>query len=99
LAEEPPDAAQLASFGFTPADFQATDAVTYWPEHAAPVRVFMSMQTQWRVSFSGLVGLDYNALASVYQGLQIEDESIPEVFSQLQVIELKFLEIKRQTSK
>jgi len=95
LAQEPPDAKKMALFGFEAEDFEATDIVDYWPEHKLAVQVFLGMQTQWRVGMAGLVGLDYNALGNVYQALRITDEQVPDVFSQLQVIEFKFLELKR----
>lgn len=88
----------MSEFGFFPEDYSAADQVVFWPEQVLPVRVFMSMQTQWRVGFAGLVGLDYSALPAVYQGLQIPAEEIPEVFAEFQVLELTYLEIKRRPS-
>lgn len=85
----------MALFGFDADDFEATDIVEYWPENKLGVQVFLAMQTQWRVGMAGLVGLDYGALNRVYEALQITLEQIPDAFSQMQVIEFKFLELKR----
>jgi ABC-type thiamine transport system substrate-binding protein len=34
-----------------------------WPEHEDAVHLFLQCQTQWRVGGSGVVGLDYGAVA------------------------------------
>lgn len=35
-----------------------------WPENLAAARLFMSMQTQWRMGPAGAIGLDYGVLPS-----------------------------------
>jgi len=36
-----------------------------WPENEEAFSLFEQMQTQWRVGFSGPIGLDYNVLFSL----------------------------------
>ncbi len=62
-----------------------------WPEHVPVVHTWLAMQTQWRVSMAGLVGLDYTALPVVFAQIGIAPDEQPKVFSSVQVVERFFL--------
>jgi len=80
----------------TLADYEATDIVSVWPEFVDAVKVFFSMQTQWRIGLSGATGLDYSALDAVYKGLGISSSQVLDVFPQLQVIESTYLKVLKE---
>jgi hypothetical protein len=44
-----------------------------WPECWPAVEAFLRCQTQWRTSFSGVVGLDYNVVLQVLRELNAPD--------------------------
>jgi hypothetical protein len=56
---------QAKMFGLPPeAQLKATEAEAYqvWPENAEALRMFLRMDTQWRTSMGGVVGLDLTVL-------------------------------------
>lgn len=58
-----------------------------WPVVQAWIRV----QTQWRTSFGGLVGLDYTAVLATLDRLKIADPD-GEIFEGIQLMEFAALE-------
>lgn len=56
-----------------------------WPENLQAVEIFLRCETQWRVSMAGITGLDYTAVSTVLELLQVEDRA--DCFDRLQVIE------------
>lgn len=58
------------------------------PENKKIVEAFLSVSTQWRTSFSGITGLDYNAIEAtqrmlnkkfsvkVFKGIQIMEAAV-----------------------
>ena len=48
------------------------------------------MQTQWRTSFGGLVGLDYTAVLGLLDRLKIDPDG--EIFEGLQIMEFAALQ-------
>ena len=56
-----------------------------WEENRDIVDMFMRMQTQWRTSMSGAVGLDYAALEWLCRLYPVDDQQ--ELFEGLQVME------------
>ena len=56
-----------------------------WEENRQIVDMFMRMQTQWRTSMSGAVGLDYAPLEWLCRLYSVEDQQ--ELFEGLQVME------------
>lgn len=63
-----------------------------WPETDAAVRVFTSMQTQWRVGASGATGLDYSTLPFVFRMTDTPRNKWPDVFDDLRILENTALE-------
>lgn len=61
--------------------------------------MFISMATQWRASFGGVIGLDYAALPTVLDLLAIPAANRADVFENLRVMEDAALEVMRSKSK
>ena len=62
-----------------PEDFEV------WPDNWEAVQMFLRVQTQWRTAMNGVVGLDYNALAWVFNMYGVVDP--PRLLEDLQVME------------
>lgn len=78
---------------------QAADEFAVWPENWQPLRVFLAMQTQWRVGMAGPTGLDYTALPAVGQMLGLGRKAQRRSFPAVQVMEAEALKVfaeKRQ---
>lgn len=56
-----------------------------WDENWEAMMMFLRMQTQWNVSMSGLVGLNYQALEILIRLYKIEEPL--KLFEKVQVIE------------
>jgi hypothetical protein len=56
-----------------------------WPDNWATIEMFLRVQTQWRTSMGGVVGLDYAAVAWVLKLYGIEDQR--SLLEDLQVME------------
>lgn len=67
-----------------------------WPENWAAVRLFQAMQSQLRVSFNGVDGLDYSALPVVERRLGLSPRQAREAFHGLRVMEAEMLEWHRR---
>jgi len=82
----------LAAFGI---DEPAPDSgeVDLFPENEAPLQVFLSMQTQWRIGMNGATGLDYAALPAVLALCGVKRKRRADVFSALRVMEAEALSI------
>lgn len=76
------------------AQMQEKEHHEVWPENWPAVQVFCAMQTQWRIGMGPPTGLDYSALPSVMDLLEIEDRS--EAFRGMRVMEIEALEIFRK---
>lgn len=56
-----------------------------WDENWEAMMMFLRMQTQWNVSMSGLVGLNYQALETLIRLYHVKEPV--ELFERVQVIE------------
>lgn len=56
-----------------------------WPENWPIIEMFLRVQTQWRTSMGGVIGLDYAAVAWVLKLYGIEDQR--SLLEDLQVME------------
>lgn len=65
-----------------------------WPENWPFVEMFLRLQTQWRTSFGGFVGLDYTAARWLFELYSVEDQ--PEMLEALQVMEHTILSAKAE---
>ena len=66
-----------------PTDFEVL------PENWETVEMFLKIQTQWRASASGVIGLDYNVMAWIFSMYSVKDQC--QLFEGLQVMELAAL--------
>jgi hypothetical protein len=44
-----------------------------WEENWPAVEMFLRVQTQWRTTMNGILGLDYGALAWLFKMYAVED--------------------------
>lgn len=78
---------ELASFGFTAADFDAENSVEIWPDNYTAVMAFVALGTQWRDGMNGATGLDYSAIPFVLRMRGVPRDEWPEVFEQIRIME------------
>lgn len=57
-----------------------------WEENWQVLTIFLQVQTQWRVGMSGLIGLDYSAVAWVLKLVAAEDQHLT-LLEDLQIME------------
>lgn len=74
-----------AAFGVALPEEPQSQDFEVWRENWEAVVVFMRCQTQWRTTMSGLLGLDYTAVAWVLKLYEIEDQR--SMLEDLQVME------------
>lgn len=67
-----------------------------WPENWAAVEMFLRVQTQWRTTMGGLLGLDYGVLAWVFKLYAVEDER--SMLEDLQVMEAAAMAVLSERS-
>lgn len=67
-----------------------------WPENWAYVEMFLRMQTQWRTSMSGIIGLDYCAAKFMFDVYGVEDHK--GMMDALMIIERVALELLNKGS-
>lgn len=70
---------------------EKVDNFEVWEENWQALEIFAQCQTQWRTSMSGLVGLDYTAVAWVLRLNQVEDELL--TLQKLQIVEATVLKL------
>ena len=56
-----------------------------WPENWSAIEMFLRMQTQWRTSYGGLLGFDYNAAQWLFTLYSVENQR--EMLEALQLME------------
>ena len=64
-----------------------------WPA----VEIFLRCQTQWRISMSGIVGLDYVAILGVLNLYKIKEQQ--QVLEDLQIIETTVVKLMNKENK
>lgn len=67
-----------------------------WPENWSAVEMFLRLETQWRVSFNGALGLDYTAAKWMFDLYAPPDAK--DVFEALQVMERTALPLLNERS-
>lgn len=65
-----------------------------WPENEQAADLFFRCSTQWRYGFTTRTGLDYTALLSVMQMLNLKRKRWPALFDDIRLIERGALEPK-----
>ena len=93
----------MESFGLTEDDYAndvATEnAIEIWPENLKAVVLFKQLSTQWRYSFSGATGLDYNVLFKKLDRMQLSDEQYTDLEEDVRVMENAALKAMAQSRK
>ena len=83
-------------FGLTPEDYAAEHTAEVWPCNVPAVNLFVSLGTQWRVSFGGAYGLDYGVLPQVLRMSGVPRKEWPDLFESLRILEDAALEEMRK---
>lgn len=91
MYEPPPDAEQLAAFGWDAEDMEQEFEV--WPCLWPVFLLFNRMSTQWRAGAGGAIGLDYSCIRDVAAFLGIKKKKLAEIFPDLQVLEGEALRV------
>jgi hypothetical protein len=81
--------------GFDLSTYYASKEVEVWPENWQSVILFNRMGTQWRVSMTGVTGLDYNVLFRLMDVDGLAGEDWSRVFADIQVMEAQAMEMMR----
>jgi hypothetical protein len=64
---------------------QPSENFEVWEENWPVVEMFMRVQTQWRTTMNGVLGLDYGALAWMFMMYEVQDQRA--LFEDLQIME------------
>ncbi|WP_290128151.1 DUF1799 domain-containing protein [Pseudomonas simiae] len=91
MYEPPPDAEQIAAFGWDAEDMEEEFEV--WPCLWSAFVLFNRMSTQWRAGAGGAIGLDYSSIRDVAGFLGIKKKKLAEIFPDLQVLEGEALRV------
>jgi hypothetical protein len=98
--DRPPSLEEMRASGYEPEDFEGEEFAV-WPENWPAIRLFASVQTQWRVGFGGATGLDYPAVfATMDRMLRNETQERKDaLFRDLQVVERAALDEMSKAAK
>lgn len=91
----------MRAAGYEPEDFEG-DEFTVWRENAEAIRLFNSVQTQWRVAgMGGVTGLDYPAVFATMDRLfrAHSEERRDALFADLQEMEREALAVMAKSAK
>nr|WP_256657729.1 DUF1799 domain-containing protein [Pseudomonas sp. R5-89-07] len=91
MYESPPDAEQIAAFGWDAEDME--EEFDVWPCLWPAFLLFNRMSTQWRAGAGGAIGLDYSCIRDVAGFLGIKKKKLAEIFPDLQVLEGEALRV------
>ena len=64
---------------------QPSENFEVWEENWPVVEMFMRVQTQWRTTMNGVLGLDYAALAWLFMMYEVQDQRA--LLEDLQIME------------
>lgn len=67
-------------------DFEAPET-ELWPENWPPVQLFLRFNTQWRMGFSGPVGLDYSVIQHDLARRDLSTDDYDEMMDAIRVLE------------
>ena len=66
--------ADAAAFGIALPEPKGPDDFEVFPDNWTTVEMFLRLQTQWRTSMSGVIGLDYGAAEWLFRLYEVEDQ-------------------------
>jgi hypothetical protein len=90
-----PSEHELAAAGLTAEDFECEE-VEVWPENHQAYLLFVSLQTQWRVSAGGASGLDFMVAYQRMDRMGLAPEEYDELDQDLQAMELAALAVMHE---
>jgi len=64
---------------------QPSENFEVWEENWPVVEMFMRVQTQWRTTMNGVLGLDYGAVAWMFMMYEVQDQRA--LLEDLQIME------------
>ena len=64
---------------------QSSENFEVWEENWPVVEMFMRVQTQWRTTMNGVLGLDYGAVAWMFMMYEVQDQRA--LLEDLQIME------------
>lgn len=68
-------------------DVEDEYAIEYWPDTEPAIFTFIQLRTQWRMGFSGPVGLDYAAAETVMRIRRVPASKRADLLDDLRVME------------
>jgi hypothetical protein len=80
----------LDALGLTPDDYGGP-AFEMWPETEQVIRLYSSISTQWRMGFSGPIGLDYSVLFARMDRMRLSADEYEYLFQDIRVVESEAL--------
>lgn len=87
--------ADAAAFGIALPE-QPVEAFEVWEENWAAVEMFLRVQTQWRTTMQGVLGLDYNAVAWLLKLYEMADPRA--LLEDLQIMEAAAIMVLNERS-
>jgi hypothetical protein len=81
-----PDAASMRAAGYEPEDFEG-EVFEVWPENWRALELFVMLETQWNVGFSGATGLNYLVALAVIDRMKLDQAEADFLFADLRVME------------
>ena len=77
--------ADAAVFGLALPELETDDNCEIWEENWSVVEMFLRVETQWRTTMNGVLGLDYGAVAWILRLYEVENQR--SMLEDLQVME------------
>lgn len=68
-------------------DVEDEYAIEYWPDTEPAIFTFIQLRTQWRMGFSGPVGLDYTAAETLMRIRRVPASKRADLLDDLRVME------------
>ena len=87
--------ADAAAFGLALPEQPSLDCEV-WEENWPTVEMFLRVQTQWRTTMNGVLGLDYGAVAWLFKMYAVEDPRA--LLEDLQVMEAAAMAVINERS-
>lgn len=83
-----PTKQEAAAFGLIPEDYESDrPTLALWPEHVEPFLLFARLQTQWRTSATGVIGMDYNVVLHELDRMSLDRDTYDDYFDAFRVLE------------
>lgn len=94
MYRKPPKADELDAWGLTEAD--VAQRLELFEENAQAYQLFLYMQTQWRVSMGGPLGLDYSVAMRKMDRMKLSEAEYDWLEADLRLMEFAALDAMRE---